>query len=231
MIADSELLRRYGESQCEAAFTELVERYINIVYSAARRQVGGDAHLAKDVTQRVFIDLAQKARSIRPDTVLTGWLYSRTRFAATKAVRTEQRWHAREEKAMELSPQEPPLEPVWEELQPVLDTVMHELNERDRNAVLLRYFEGRPLAEVGSKLGLSEDAARMRLGRALERLRQLLARRGVTSTTAALAGLLTQQTVAAAPAGLALNIAGTALASATTATTTATLATIMAATK
>src|SRR5688500_6575049 len=203
MIADSELLRRDGESQCEAAFTELVERYINIVYSAARRQVGGDAHLAKDVTQRVFIDLAQKARSIRPDTVLTGWLYTRTRFAATKAVRTDQRWHAREEKAMELlSPQEPAPEPAWGELQPVLETVMHELNERDRNAVLLRYFEGRPLAEVGSKLGLSEDAARMRLGRALERLRQLLARRGVTSTTAALAGLLTQQTVGAAPAGL-----------------------------
>jgi RNA polymerase sigma factor (sigma-70 family) len=231
MIADSELLRRYGENRCEAAFTELVERYINIVYSAARRQVGGDAHLARDVTQRVFIDLAQKARSIRPDTVLTGWLYTRTRFAATKAVRTEQRWRGREEKAMELlSPQEPAPEPAWEELQPVLDTVMHELNERDRNAVLLRYFEGRPLAEVGSKLGLSEDAARMRLGRALEKLRQLLARRGVTSTTAALAGLLTQQTVGAAPAGLALNIAGTALASAT-ATTTVTLATIMAATK
>jgi len=126
-----------------------------------------------------------------------------------------------------LSPQDASSEPPWEELQPVLDSVMHELNERDRNAVLLRYFEGRPLAEVGSKLGLSEDAARMRVGRALEKLRQLLARRGVTSGTAALAGLLAQQTVSAAPAGLAVNVAGAALAGATTATTTATLATIM----
>jgi RNA polymerase sigma factor (sigma-70 family) len=229
MITDSELLRRYGESRCEAAFTELVHRYIDFVYSAARRQVAGDAHLARDVTQRVFIKFAQKALSLSPDVVLSGWLYTTTRYAAAKAIRTERRWRAREEKAMELlSPQEPSSPPPWQELQPVLDSVMHELNERDRNAVLLRYFEGRPLAEVGTKLGLSEDAARMRLGRALEKLRQLLARRGVTSTTtAALAGLLAQQTVSAAPAGLAVNVAGAALASVTTVGTSATIATIM----
>jgi RNA polymerase sigma factor (sigma-70 family) len=228
MLTDAQLLRRYGESRCEAAFTELVQRYIDLIYSAACRQVGGDAHLAKDVTQRVFIELAQKASSLPPDAVLTGWLYTTTRYVAAKAVRTEQRWHAREEKAMELlSPQEPAPEPAWEELKPVLDTVMHELNESDRNAVLLRYFEGRPLAEVGVKLGLTEDAARMRLGRALEKLRQRLARRGIASSSAALAGLLAQQTISAAPAGLAMNVAGAALASVTTATTTATIATIM----
>ena len=227
MIADSELLRRYRENRCERAFTELVERHIDFVYSAARRQVGGNADLAKDVAQQVFIELAQKADSLSSNTVLTAWLYTRTRFAASKALRSEQRRHGREEKAcMELQPPTP--EPEWDELQPVLDTVMHELDERDRTAVLLRYFEKRPLAEVGARLGLTEDAARMRLSRALDKLRQLLARRGITSTTAALAGLLLQQTVTAAPAGLALNIAGTALASASATTTSLTLTTLMA---
>ena len=227
MIADSELLRRYRENRCERAFTELVERHIDFVYSAARRQVAGNADLARDVAQQVFIELAQKADSLSSNTVLTAWLYTRTRFAASKALRSEQRRHSREEKAcMELQPPTP--EPEWDELQPVLDTVMHELDERDRTAVLLRYFEKRPLAEVGARLGLTEDAARMRLGRALDKLRQLLARRGITSTTAALAGLLLQQTVTAAPAGLALNIAGTALASASATTTSLTLTTLMA---
>ena len=227
MIADSELLRRYRENRCERAFTELVERHIDFVYSAARRQVGGNADLAKDVAQQVFIELAQKASSLSPETVLTVWLYTRTRFAASKALRSEQRRRAREEKAcMELQPPTP--EPEWDELQPVLDTVMHELDERDRTAVLLRYFEKRPLADVGARLGLTEDAVRMRLSRALDKLRELLARRGVTSTTAALAGLLAQQTVTAAPAGLALNIAGTALASASATTTGLTLSAIMA---
>ena len=228
MIADSELLRRYRESRCERAFTELVERHIDFIYSAARRQVAGNADLAKDVAQQVFIELAQKASSLSPDTVLTAWLYTRTRFAASKALRSEQRRHAREEKAC-MEPQPPPTsDPGWDELQPVLDTVMHELDERDRTAVLLRYFEGRPLADVGAKLGLTEDAVRMRLGRALDKLRQLLARRGITSTAAGLAGLLAQQTVISAPAGLALNIAGTALASASATTTGLTLSTIMA---
>jgi RNA polymerase sigma factor (sigma-70 family) len=227
VIADSELLRRYRENRCERAFTELVERHIDFVYSAARRQVAGNADLARDVAQQVFIELAQKADSLSSNTVLTAWLYTRTRFAASKALRSEQRRHGREEKAcMELQPPTP--EPEWDELQPVLDTVMHELDERDRTAVLLRYFEKRPLAEVGARLGLTEDAARMRLGRALDKLRQLLARRGITSTTAALAGLLLQQTVTAAPAGLALNIAGTALASASATTTSLTLTTLMA---
>jgi RNA polymerase sigma factor (sigma-70 family) len=228
VIADSELLGRYRESRCERAFTELVERHIDFVYSAARRQVAGNADLAKDVAQQVFIELAQKASFLSPDTVIAAWLYTRTRFAASKALRAEQRRHAREEKAcMELPPPTTP-DPGWDELQPVLDTVMYELDERDRTAVLLRYFERQPLADVGAKLGLTEDAARMRLGRALDKLRQLLARRGITSTTAALAGLLAQQTVTSAPAGLALNIAGTALASAGATTTGLTLGAIMA---
>src|SRR3954465_15080378 len=148
---DSELLQRYAETGCEASFTELVKGYIDLVYSAALRQVGGDAHLAHDVTQSVFIDLARKARSgLSPSIVLTGWLYPSTRFAAAKMVRGEQRRHAREEQAttmQELLRSDGP-EPVWEQIRPILDEAMHELGERDRNAVLLRYFEGRQLSEV-----------------------------------------------------------------------------------
>jgi len=213
---DYELLRSYAETGSESDFTELVQRYVDLVYSAALRQVGGDAALAQDVTQSVFIDLARKAASISARTVLTGWLYTSTRYAAAKAVRAEQRRHAREQEAyamQQLTSTPAPAE-AWDQLRPMLDEAMHELSERDRNAILLRYFEGRQLAEVGAKLGLSEDAARMRVGRALEKLRGRLAGRGVTSTAAALAALLASQTITAAPAGLAVNIAGTAVASA-----------------
>ncbi len=213
---DSELLRRYAENGCETAFTELVKRHLDLVYSAALRQVGGDAHLAQDVAQTVFVDLARKAAPISARSVLTGWLYTSTRYAAAKIVRAEQRRRAREQEAyaMQELTKTPAAEPQWDQLRPLLDEAMHELNERDRNAVLLRYFEGRQLAEVGTKLGLSEDAARMRVGRALDKLRGLLAKRGAVSTATALAAFLSSQTVTAAPAGLAVNIAGTALASA-----------------
>jgi RNA polymerase sigma factor (sigma-70 family) len=212
---DFELVRCYAEERSEAAFAELVKRYIDFVYSAALRQVGGDAHLAEDVVQSVFVDLARKAGSFAEHTVLSGWLYTGTRYAAAKAVRHEQRRRAREQESFIM--QEPfngaTGESSWDTVQPVLDSAMHALSERDRNAVLLRYFENRPLSEVGARLGLSEDGARMRVRRALEKLRDLLGRRGVSSTSAALATLLAQQTVSAAPAGLAGNIVGTALTS------------------
>ena len=215
MMNDSELLQRYARSDCEAAFAELVQRYVDLVYSAAIRQVGGDAHLAQDVTQSVFIDLARKAASLSGYDS-DGLALLSTRYAAAMAVRTERRRHTREQEAhvMQELLHEPALEPGWDRLRPVLDDVMHELSERDRNAVLLRFFEGRRLADVGVKLGLSEDAARMRVDRALDKLRRLLAKRGVTSTTAALTATLASQTITAAPVGMAASITGTALATA-----------------
>jgi RNA polymerase sigma factor (sigma-70 family) len=212
---DSESLERYAVRQGEPSFTDLVKRNIDLVYSAALRQVGGDAHRAQDVAQSVFIDLARKIGSGGGPALLTGWLYTSTRFAAAKLIRTEQRRQAREQEATtmnELLREDAP-EPSWDEIRPVLDEAMHELSEADRNAVLLRYFEGRQLAEVGTKLGLGEDAARKRVGRALEKLREVLARRGVTSSTAALAAVFASQAVTAAPAGLAVSIAGAAVAS------------------
>ncbi len=224
-MTDAELLQRYAESRCEAAFAELVNRHVSLVFSAAMRQVGNDAHLAQDITQSVFIDLARKASSLSRRSVLTGWLYTSTRYAAAKAVRAEQRRQAREQEASTMQEilRETTTENQWDQLRPVLDEAMHELNEGDRNAVLLRYFKGRQLAEVGAELGLSEDAARMRVARALEKLRNLLVKRGVAASAAGLAALLASQTVTAVPAGLASMIAGTAFASATAAGAVSTL--------
>jgi RNA polymerase sigma factor (sigma-70 family) len=234
-MSDAELLKRYADTGCEASFTELVKRYVDLVHSAAIRQVGGDAALAQDVTQTVFIDLARKASSISSRTILSGWLYTSTRFAAAKAVRSEQRWHAREREAFTMQELTGPAasDKEWIELRPVLDEAMHGLSERDRNAVLLRYFEGRQLAEVGAQLGMSEDAARMRVTRALEKLRHLLAKRGVAASAAGLAGLLASQTITAAPAGMIGTIAASAVANAaaTGAGTTLTLFKIIAMTK
>jgi RNA polymerase sigma factor (sigma-70 family) len=215
MTPDQELLRRYVDEKSDAAFAELVQRYVDLVYSAAVRQVGGDAHRAQDVAQVVFTTLARKAGVLTNHPVLTGWLYTTTHFAAEKTMRSEWRRLAREREAhamQEISAGAAESSVDWERIRPVLDAAMRELGERDREAVLLRFFAGRPFAEIGTTLHLSEDAARMRVQRALDQLHALLARRGVTSTAAALAVALSSRAVAAAPAGLAGHLTSTALA-------------------
>jgi RNA polymerase sigma factor (sigma-70 family) len=231
MTPDSELLRRYVGTHSEEAFAELVQRHVNLVYSAALRQVNGDAHLAQDVAQTVFTDLARKAASLSRRATLTGWLYTSAHFAAAKAVRTEQRRHAREQEAhtMRETIHTPAPEPDWEKLRPVLDEVMHKLKEADREAILLRYFENRQFAEVGAKLGLNENAARMRVERALEKLRDFLAKRSITMATA-LASVISANAVQIAPAGLAATLASASFAGAGTGTT-FTLLKLMTATK
>ncbi len=214
MRDDAELLREYAESGTEEAFAELVRRHLGLVYQSALRQVGGDAHLAQDVAQSVFADLARKAASLRGRTVLAGWLYTSARYAAVQVVRSEQRRRKREDVAMRLSDQASADGEAtdWERLRPVIDDALHGLGERDREAVLLRFFEGRAFAEIGRKLAVSEDAARMRVERALEKLRGVLVRRGVISTSAALAIALTNPPLVAVPAGLAVSVTGGALA-------------------
>lgn len=216
MSDDGELLRSYVEQNSEQAFAELVNRHLGLVYHAALRQTGGNAHRAQDVAQTVFVDLARKAKSLTHHPVLSGWLYTSTRYAASKVARSEQRRQAREEGAQlmnELTAHSSS-SADWNQLRPIIDDALHALNERDREAVLLRFFEGKPFAEVGAKLAVSEDAARVRVDRALDKLRALLSRRGVTSTSAALATLLANEALAVAPAGLALKITGVALAGA-----------------
>jgi RNA polymerase sigma factor (sigma-70 family) len=228
MTTDSELLRQFAQTNSEAAFAELVKRHVNLVYSAALRQVNGDEHLAKDVAQTVFTDLARKADSLARRESLTGWLYTSAHFAAAKIVRGENRRRDREEKFMREPTSETAPDADWEKLRPTLDDAMHELKETDREAVLLRYFENRQFAEVGAKLGLNENAARMRVERALEKLRGIFAKRGVTTATA-LASVISANAIQIAPANLTATLAATSITAAGTGTFT--LLKIMTATK
>jgi RNA polymerase sigma factor (sigma-70 family) len=215
MRDDSTLLHDYAVSGSQAAFAELVRRHVDLVYGAAFRRTNGDAALTEEIVQQVFAALAQEAAALRSHTLLTGWLYVTTRHAAATALRAENRRRAREHQAhlMHTSVSSEPAAD-WSRLRPHLDRVIDELGERDRDAVLLRFVEGRPFAEIGRALQLSEDAARMRVDRALDKLRVLLARRGVTSTAAALSLLLTSHAAMAAPVGMAAAVSGTALATA-----------------
>ena len=218
MIPDAELLRRYAESRSEESFAELVRRHLNLVYFAALRR-SGDAHLAEDIAQSVFTTLARQAALLSRHAVLTGWLYTTTRYTAAKAVRTEHRRKSREQEAETMNElfRDGGISADWEKLRPVIDQALDELDDRDREAVLMRCLQNRPFAEIGVALRLSEDTARKRVERALDRLHALLARRGVTSTSAALAMVLANQASAAAPAGLAASVTGTALAGTTAA--------------
>jgi len=217
MTPDSELLRRYAGTQSEEAFAELVRRHLDLVYSAALRQVNGDTHLAQDVAQTVFTDLARKAASLSRRATLTGWLYTSAHFAAAKIARTENRRRDREEIFMREPISETAPELDWQKLRPTLDEVMHELKEADREAILLRYFENRAFAEIGGKLGLNENAARMRVERALEKLRAVFLRRGVAATTA-LASVISANAIQLAPANLAATVTTASLAAAGTGT-------------
>lgn len=215
MTDDTELLRQYAKDGSESAFAELVSRHLPLVYSAAIRQVGGNHELAKDVAQTVFIDLARKAGSLSRHAVLTGWLYTSTRFAAATARRAENRRRVREQIAAAVQALETttPSGSDWERMAPFLDDVMHELSVEDRIAVLLRFFERKELKQIGTVLGISEDAARMRVTRATGKLHSLLTARGIAVSGTALATVLTTGAVSAAPLGLAATIIGSVSAS------------------
>ncbi len=214
---DSALLARYARASDEAAFAELVRRHLGPVYHAACRQTGGQTHLAEEVAQVVFTRLARKADVLVGHQALAGWLHTATRHVASETLRAERRRRAREREvaAMEENPVGGESSGAgWEALRPVIDEALGALDERDREAVLLRYFAGLSHAAVGARLAVSENAARMRVERALEKLQVQLARRGVTSTAAALGGCLAGQAGAAVPAGLAASVTSAALAGA-----------------
>lgn len=216
MFDDAELLRRYAVERSEGAFAELVRRRLDLVYAIALRQVGGDAHLAADVAQRVFTDLARKAASLSRRPFLTTWLYRSTRFTASDVVRSERRRRVREQRAQDMVENniESARDHDWQQLRPLIDEAMLELGGRTRDLLMLRFFESLPFAAIGARFGISEDAARIRVQRALDRMRALLARRGVHSTAAGLGMALSCQPAIAAPAGLAANITSAAVASA-----------------
>ncbi|MFT3868756.1 MAG: sigma-70 family RNA polymerase sigma factor [Nibricoccus sp.] len=207
MNDDAKLLLRYVRDHSQAAFAELVRRHIDLVYSAAVRRCNGDTHKAEDAVQQVFLSLAKNAEKLASHPVLEAWLYSATRNVVINSALAEQRRAKRDEEAAMsalLTAEEPA--PDWSELRPVLDDVMDELSEPDRTAVLMRFFKKHSFAEIGASLNISENTARMRTERALEKLRGLLAKRGVKSSAGVLGLVLTRQAVVAAPVAIAVGV-------------------------
>src|ERR1041385_7727803 len=199
MTESQQLLGEYAATGSEAAFRELVTRYVDLVYSSAVRLVDGDSHLAEDVTQTVFADLARHVRSLSRDVMLGGWLHRHTCFIASKTLRAERRRLVRERQAVEMNSQEDHSAANLAEVAPILDDAINQLGAKDRAAIVLRFFEQRDFQAVGSALGSNEEAARKRVDRALEKLELLLKRRGVAFSAAALAATLATQAVTAAP--------------------------------
>ncbi len=207
---DHELLAEFVKNGSESAFAALVARYVNLVYSTALRHTNNPHH-AEEITQAVFILLTRKAGSISSKAVLSGWLYQAARLTAANYRRDNQRRQQREQQAIMESALNVPADESWNLIAPVLDEAMNALGVTDRDAVLLRYFENKPLAEVGAALGVSEAAAEKRVSRALERLHAMLARQGVALGATAIAGAVTANAVQAAPAALAATITAAAL--------------------
>jgi RNA polymerase sigma factor (sigma-70 family) len=214
MTDSATLIREYVGSGSEEAFAEVVRNHVDLVYCAALRVVAGDEHLAHDVAQVVFTDLARKAARLPSNVVLAGWLYRHTCFTAAKAIRGERRRQAREREAVAMRTlnEDEEQESLWSQMAPVLDDAMNRLGPRERDAIVLRFFERKPLRAVGEALGVSEEAARKRVDRALHTLRALFRRRGVSLSAAALASVVAAKSVSAAPAGLAASLAGASLA-------------------
>jgi RNA polymerase sigma factor (sigma-70 family) len=199
MRDDAELLREFVESHSENAFRELVTRYIDLVYAAAARRCGGDSHRAADVAQDVFIRLAHNARKLTRHPALGAWLHTATRNVAINAMISDQRRRDRENAALLVSQQDAVTDAGWDRIRPELDDAIDALIEPDRTAIVLRYLQARSFADIGTALNVTADAARMRTKRALERLRIELAKRGITSTAAALGTLATHAAMAAPP--------------------------------
>lgn len=214
---DSELLRRYALDGSQEAFRQLVALRLPLVYGAALRQLG-DPHLAQDAAQAVFSDLARKAKSLAGRPVLASWLYTSTHFAVGNIARRERRIRMREHKAyLEQTSSEPEPEIDWTKARKLIDGELHSLGPGDQEAVILRFFEGNSFSDVGGAMGLSEEAARKRVERSLERLKASLESKGIASTASALAGFLANEAAGATPpGGLAGTISNAALSQVTT---------------
>jgi RNA polymerase sigma factor (sigma-70 family) len=210
--SDTGLLKEYAESGAEGAFAELVQRHINLVYSAALRHVGMAAQ-AEEITQAVFVILARKAGSLRPNLVLESWLYETTRLTSLSFLRGERRRQFREQEAhMQSTLQETADDPVWKELAPLLDEAISKLGRKDRDAVVLRFFKDKSVREVAAELNVNEAAAQRRVLRAVDKLRKFFASHGVSSTTAIIGEKISAHSVQASPTMLAKAVAVVAVA-------------------
>lgn len=223
---DASLLQEYAQGRSEQAFETLLRRHLDLVYSAAFRQMG-NPHAADDVTQATFILLARKAGRLGPGVFLPSWLLKTVRFAAASHRRAAyRREHYEMEAHVEsIIRQEGAPEPAWTELAPILDEAVASLKETDRQAVLLRFYQSKRLKEIGDSLGIDEDTAQKRVTRAIQRLRSFFVKKGLPISSASLAALLSANAVQAAPPGLATSLAAAALTQ--TAVSTGILATVI----
>ena len=215
-LDDIALLREYAERGSEAAFATLVARHVDKVYSVALRHTG-NPHQAEEITQVVFVILAKKGRRLGRGVILSGWLYQAARFTAVTFLRGEIRRTRREQEARMPATSNDTEPDIWPQMAPLLDAAMAGLNEKERTAIVLRFFDGCSLREIGAALGGSESSAKMRVSRAVHKLQKFFARHGVTSTAEALAGAIAAHAVQASPVPLAPAIAATALAKGVTA--------------
>ena len=206
MTESQQLLAEYTRSGSDAAFREIVTRYVDLVYSTAFRLLDGNKHLAEDVSQTVFLDLARMTPTLSPNVMLGGWLHRHTCFVASKTIRGERRRQSRERQAVEMNALQNESGSDFSHVAPILDAAVNELEEADRTAIVLRFFEQKDFRSVGASLGSSEDAARMRVHRALEKLEALLKRRGIATSATVLSTVLMANAVHAAPTGLAMTI-------------------------
>jgi RNA polymerase sigma factor (sigma-70 family) len=213
-----ELLAEYVRNGSEQAFRELVTRYLDLVYSTALRSVDGDTHRAEDIAQTVFLDLARLASRLSKDIMLGGWLHRHTCYVASTFMRGERRRQARERQAIEMKALEDRGDSRLAHLGPLLDAAINELDDEDRKAILLRFYERLDLRSIGQALGSSENAAQKRVSRALDQLQSILTHRGVTLSVTALSAILAGEAITAPPAGLAAGIIGSSLAGAATGT-------------
>jgi RNA polymerase sigma factor (sigma-70 family) len=222
MIDDMELVRQYARCKSEEAFASLVSRHVNLVYSVALRQVR-DPHLAEEVAQTVFVILARKAGSLGSRTVIPGWLHRTARYASARALTMRHRRQNREQEAYMRSKLNAAEADEWKEIEPLLETAMGQLGEKDQNALVLRFFEKRSFKDVSSALGTTEAGAKMRVNRALEKLRRFFTKRGTVLSAAAIAAAISAHSVQAAPSGLALSVTAAAVKGTTVTASTSTL--------
>ena len=201
--SDQILLRAYVRNRCEASFSQLVHRHVDLVHSTALRIVR-NASLAEDVTQRVFLALAQHSLKLQERLSLTGWLHETARNVAINSVRSEERRRQREQESAAMNHLDAhESECLWEQIAPRLDEALTQLSALERDLILWRYFERRTAEQIGERLGLTAEAAQKRVARALDRLRSILGQSGLAAPTASLAALLSTQAVQSAPVGLA----------------------------